>query len=169
MPKPLNVSLETAALEKLKIQLAEHIRDDPDFVLSLAEGETSLLEALDQLLVADAVDVGMRDGIDAAIDLMRLRRERFTKRIEARRKMIAQAVEAIGQTKLPRPSATLVMAKQSAKVQVTDETEVPVEYFRKETKLVIDKDKLDAAIKAGATVPGATLNNAPPQLRIIRK
>jgi hypothetical protein len=155
------------ALEALKAALALEIENDPDFLLDLAEGETSLLEILDAMLEADAMDEGLIDGAAVAAAKMADRKERFTKRRAARRVIIEQALVILERNKLERPCATVSMANRAPQVIVTDESALPSQFFKSVPTL--DKKALKAALDAGEAVPGATLSNGSASLTIRRR
>lgn len=163
----LDPTREMQALEALKSALASEIANDPDFLLDLAEGETSLLEILDAMLEADAMDEGLIEGAAAAAASIAERKERFAKRRAARRVIIEQALVILERNKLERPCATISMANRAPQVIVTDESALPSKFFKSEPKL--DKKALKEALDAGEQVPGATLSNGSQSLTIRRR
>lgn len=152
----------TALRESLGALLSE---DDPALLIDTVEGETSLLEAIDRLLLTIAESDGLAKGADAAAEEIRRRAERFTKRAESARAMIEQALMIAEIDKLERPGATLSLIRRAAKVELTEESEIPSEFWKVgEPKL--DKKALAAALKEGRAIPGAALSNQAPSLTI---
>jgi len=144
--RPLDPVREMQALDALKLALADEIRDDPDFLLDLAEGETSLFEVIDALVSADALDAGLIEGVELAQRNLGYRKERFETRTARRRALLEQAMMMLEVKKLERPAATLSLANRKPKVEVTDESAIPSEFFKSEPKL--DKKALNAAVEA---------------------
>lgn len=120
---------EMDALAALKESLADLLADDPDMILDLAEGETSLFEVVDALLAADALDEGLIDGAENAKRAIGYRVERFKQRQETRRGLLERALLMLEQKKLERPSATISITNRKPKVEVEDESKVPSAYF----------------------------------------
>jgi hypothetical protein len=67
-------------------------------------------------------------------------------------------------SKVPLPEATLSLRPGPPKVVIGAENEIPAEYFRHEIKPNISAIK--DALKAGKTVPGASLSNGAPSLTV---
>lgn len=139
----LDPEREMQALEALKLSLADELRDDPEFLLDLAEGETSLFEVIDAMLTADALDAGLIDGAGKAMRDIEARMERFEKRSDRRRALLEQALMLLEVKKLERPAATISLQNRKPKIEVIDESAIPSEYFT--TKVVLDKKALNAA------------------------
>jgi hypothetical protein len=157
---------EAQAVAALKESLRQLGADDDDaLLLDSIEGETSLFEAIDKLLLKITEDVAMAKGADAAALAMTARAERFEKRAEASRALIEQALFIAELPKLERPAATLSLVNRPAKVEVAEEADIPAEFWKVgDPKL--DKKALLAALKEGRAVPGACLSNAAPSLTI---
>lgn len=152
----------TALRESLGALLSE---DDPALLIDTIEGETSLLEAIDRLLLTIAESEGLAKGADAAAEEIHRRSERFIKRAESARAMIEQALMIAEIDKLERPGATLSLVRRAAKVELTEESEIPSEFW-KVGDPTLDKKALAAALKEGRAVPGAALSNQAPSLTI---
>lgn len=157
---------EAKAVTALRGTLADHgLADDPEWLLDAIEGETSLLEAIDRLLVKIAESDGLAKGAKLAADEILARADRFTKRAETARAMIEQALMIADLEKVERPSATLSLVRRAAKLELTEESEIPSEFWKAgDPKL--DRKALAAALKEGRAVPGAVLSNQAPSLTI---
>lgn len=158
---------EMQALAALKEALAAECANDPEFVLSLAEGETDLIETIDALLAADALDDEMIDGADRAIKAIGYRKERFEGRKEVRRGLLERALLMLDQKKLERPAATLSLANRAPKAEIADESQIPARFFK--SKPTLDRKAVKDALDAGEDVPGARLSNGTVSLTIRRK
>lgn len=157
---------EAQAVAALKESLRQVGADDDDaLLLDSIEGETSLFEALDKLLLKITEDVAMAKGALDAAAALDARAERFGKRAEAHRALIEQALFIAELPKLERPTATLSLVNRPPKVEIAEEADIPAEFWKVgDPKL--DKKSLLAALKEGRAVPGACLSNAAPSLTI---
>lgn len=160
---PIKEALAVNALKESLRQLGEE--GDETLLLDSIEGETSLLEAIDKLLLAISSDQGLEAGALAAAEKLRTRADRFAKRAEAARALIEQALLVADLPKIERPAATLSLVARAPKVEVTEEAEIPAEFW-KTGDPTLDKKSLLAALKEGRAVPGACLSNGPPSLTI---
>lgn len=162
---PIKEAKAAAALRESLQQLGEGA--DDELLLDTIEGETSLLEAIDRLLASIALDEGLAKGASAAAAEMTTRAERFEKRAESKRALIEQALFVAELEKLERPSGTLSLVRRAPKVEIAEEAEIPVEFWKAgEPKL--DRKGLLAALKEGRAIPGACLSNSAPSLTIRR-
>lgn len=138
---------EAMALEALLADFKDMIADDPDLALDLAEGQTNALEIIDALVLADGLDTEMAAAAKAAAKIVSDRGKRFETRIERRRAIIERFMLIMEQKKLERPAATISLATRKPKVEVTDESAVPSEYFVTPAP-TLDKKKLNDAVAA---------------------
>jgi hypothetical protein len=156
---------EAQAASALRESLRQLGADDDGLVLDSIEGETSLLEAIDKLLLKIAEDAGLAKGATEAAATLAARAQRFEKRAEATRAVIEQALMIAELDKLERPTATLSLVRRPAKVEVTEEADIPAEFWKAgDPKL--DRKAVLAALKDGRAVPGACLSNSAPSLTI---
>lgn len=156
---------EAQAVAALRASLADALGADDELVIDTIEGETGLFEAIDMLLLEVAHSHGMEAGTLQAADALALRAARYHKRAEAARALIEQAMMIAELEKLERPAATLSLVRRAAKVEITEEAEIPAEFWKAgEPKL--DKKALGQALKDGQAVPGAALSNQAPSLTI---
>lgn len=160
---PIKEAKAVTALRESLRQMGEG--DDETLLLDTIEGQTSLFEIVDRLLVSIAEDAGLAAGADAAAEKLARRAERFEKRAETTRALIEQALMVAELPKLERPAATLSLVNRAPKVEITEEAEIPAEFW-KTGDPHLDKKALAAALKEGRAVPGACLSNAAPSLTI---
>jgi hypothetical protein len=153
----LDAALELHAFEIVKASLAAHheVLDDADLMLDLAEGQTSLLEALDCMLEADLNDEGLLEGLKRIKETVIGRIHRLEERRKSRRVILEQALLALERRSLERPVATMSLADRAPSVEVEDESAIPAKFF--DLKPVLDKRLVKAALEAGEDVPGARL------------
>lgn len=160
---PLKEAQAAAALIASLRQMGEG--DDEALLVDTIEGETSLLEILDELLTQIATDQGLADGARKAAADVITRAERFEKRAEAARALIEQALMVAEVEKLERPAATLSLVRRAPKVEIAEESEIPAEFWKVGDPKLDRKALLDA-LKGGRDVPGACLSNSAPSLTI---
>jgi hypothetical protein len=160
---PIKEAQAVASLRETHVQL--HGDEDEALLLDSIEGETSLLEAIDRLLLAIAETSGLAKGAHDAAGALAARAERLEKRAEAARGLIEQALMIAELDKLERPAATLSLVRRPPKLEVAEEADIPTEFWKAgDPKL--DRKALLAALKDGRIVPGACLSNAAPSLTI---
>jgi hypothetical protein len=150
---------EAQAVRDLLASLKDIIGDDEDFAADIIEGETNFLEIVNALVAQDGEDHASVEAIQLYIDKLSKRALNINARIERRRAALLTALQTAGITKPLRcPLATVGLRAVPPKVVPTDEKLIPDEYWRKPPP-VLDKRGLLAALKGGATIPGACLSN----------
>ena len=153
-----NLQRETEAARLLIENYKAVIADDEDARLDLIEGETSLLEAIDAMLARMTELMGYEDGIDAAIDDLKSRKARFATQQDRIRGLLQHAMMVADLRKVERPIGTVSLRAVAPQLVVTEEADIPVEYWTPaEPKL--NKRRLLAALKDGDQVPGCELSN----------
>lgn len=160
------LAIEREAARALLLSIKEIVEDDEQARADAVEGETSLMEAIDKALERKTLVEAHIEGLKAAQQRLKDRKERFENQVERIRGVIAGAMEAIDVKRLERPTATLTLALPSPQVQITAESELPSAYLVEKVTVSPDKRKLLADLKAGATIPGAELKNGAPALQI---
>lgn len=145
---------------------------DEDIVASAIEGETNLVEAVAAALElmddAEAHVIGLKAKEAAFAD----RRAMFEHRIERLRASIERALMTVELAKpLVLDTATISLSKRARALVVTSEAEIPSAFFKQPPPPApkLDKKALVEALKAGAEVPGAELDNGGFSLTVRRK
>lgn len=160
---PIKEAQAAAAVQASLRQLGE--AGDEALTIDCIESETSLLEAIDRLLLTIAESTGLAKGAQAAAEALSARAARLERRAEAARGVIEQALMIAELEKLERPTATLSLTRRAAKLEVLEESDIPAEFWKAgDPKL--DNKALLAALKEGRAVPGACLSNSAPSLTI---
>jgi hypothetical protein len=154
------------ARRDLTALLAAHPELEEDEVLrmDMAEGQTNAMEMLDELIRVERDARSLQDAIADEMDRMNKRLQRFVDRQRLVRKYMMQLMDAAGLKKVERPAATISIAAGRPKVVITNESLIYEDFIR--IKREPDKDKIAKALKGGEIIPGTTLSNAEPQLRI---
>lgn len=141
---------------EIKRMLNEH--DDPALILDMIEGETDLAEMCCAVYEETVEDETLAAGLKATIAEFQTRLGRIEKSIETRRGIILMAMDKAGLGSVKSPLATLSVRDVPPKPLVTDEAQIPAGYW-KQSAPVLDKAALNADLKAGTTIPGATMSN----------
>lgn len=159
------IEREAQAAKSLRASLQQLGENDESLMLDMAEGETSLFECIDALLVRGLNDKGLIVGIDAVISDLQERKARIGKRIEFDRALIEQAMATAEISKVERPLATLSLTTRAPSVRIEQESDIPSEFWTASAPK-LDRKALSDALKSGRPVPGATLSNAAPSLTV---
>lgn len=144
------------------------LAEDPD---------AHLLDGVDLVDEVGAVEFAMRQIVretQDAQDIAAAARHRATeaaeraRRFEARalryKGLLLAAMDAMGWRKKEWPEATVSLRAGQPNVIITDETQLPEIFIR--IRLEPDKESLRAALKDGASIPGAALTNNLPSVQI---
>ncbi|MDW9445631.1 hypothetical protein GOA75_11055 [Sinorhizobium meliloti] len=163
---------QTEAAKALLVDLRNQgADDDAELVADTIEGETNLMEAIEEAIAElDECDV-LVTGLKAKEAEFEARRKATEKRAERIRALIEQAMLATDQTSLKLPTATLSLTKRAPGLIVNSEADIPSRFFVEQERPApkLDKKALAAAIKAGEQVPGANLDNGSISLSVRRK
>lgn len=148
---------------KLRQQLGEDC--DPKLLLDTIEGETNLAEACVFVLEQTHEDEILIEGLDAKIKELQVRKGRMEKSVADRRTIILMAMDRAGLSTIRSPLGTLSVRPTQPKAAITDEAIIPAKFFKPQDPK-LDKAAVLDALKAGETVPGASLSNGGIQLSI---
>jgi len=148
--------------------------DDADLKANTLEGETDVFEMIDKALLDVAMTQAHEESIAEVIRNLQARKSRLKDRRETIRTALAVTMEAIEETKLRRPTATLSLpkARQGVEIDPDRENELPEKYLeiiRPDPIVKIrDRDILEA-LREGAAIPGCTLVDLPRTVTIRSK
>lgn len=176
--------VETEAAKALLQALrADGSSDDPSLLADLVEGETDLVEAIDEAISElDEVEILITGLKDKEGQFYR-RRKSLEERVLRLRALIEQAMAVTNIATLRRPAATLTLKNLPPQVIITSEADIPSEFFvpQPPPPPKLDLKALKAALMAhlGETgsqsgadcmpvIPGAVLNNGSQSLQIRR-
>lgn len=162
------LNIEAEAARALVANIRDVIgEDDADLMADMIEGETGLLEAVDKALARLQELDTFATAIGAQIDDLRARKARFETQSDLIRACLASAMGMVDIKKLERPAGTVSLRATAPSAVITNEAEIPTEYWvRQDPKL--DKRALLAALKDGP-VAGASLSNGGQSVSIRRK
>jgi len=163
-----HVSREAQAAKMLLDSVHQHFCDDADAAFTVVEGETSLFDVIDEILVRLTEIDAHCDGIDVAVAKLAARKSRLGSQAERLKSSLLLALDTIETKKLERPAATISIAKVPDKVLITSEENLPSSFLVEKTEVKPDKKVLLAALKTGAIIPGAEISNGGVTLKILR-
>lgn len=137
--------------------------DDDQLIHDMIEGETGFLEAC-EMAIGEIRECEITiDGCQAEIDRLKARLDRAKKRKENVRAAIEQAMIVTDQKTITLPTKTLTIAYRKGVAVITNEAEIPAEFWIEQPPK-LDKKKLNDAIADG--VPGAHQANGTVSLTI---
>ncbi len=138
---------------------------DPKLLLDTIEGETNLAEACVFVLEQTNEDEILIEGLKAKIDELQIRKGRMEKSVESRRGVILMAMDKAGLQTIKSPLGTMSARPTPPKLTVQDEAVIPSKFW-KPSDPKLDRAALAEALKAGETIPGASLSNGGVSLSI---
>ncbi len=149
---------QTEAAKALRANLKDIIGDDESLAADLVEGETDIHEAIQAAIALVTQDELHAKAISDHIQALETRKHRLTERAKVTRTAIAAAMDQAGKKKLETPLGTVSVRAVPPSVQITEEAEIPTEFW-KQPEPSLDKKALLSALKDKKTIPGATLSN----------
>jgi len=155
MTKKYDVDMLKRTIELLLERYPE-LKEDEDLKADMLEGSTDFRETMERLLRKTQDSIYLAKACQDAERDIHDRRKRFEKRIEFGRELMKRLMEAADIRKLEFPTATLSLMNTAPQVVITNEDELPEEFFR------IKKEPNKTAIKEAlekTDVRGATLSN----------
>jgi hypothetical protein len=159
------LTLETEAASRLKERLREQFGDDTELLRDVIEGNFSFENLINACTEELAAIDGIITGISGAMVTLSNRKDRYERQMDTIRTAIEEAMTVSEQRKVVTPVATLSIRKGSASVRVTDEAEIPDQFWIEQDPR-LNKRKLKDALEDGENIPGAELSNGPDSLAV---
>lgn len=160
----IDVVMATQAASSLVAALAS---DDETLRHDMVEGETSLFEAIEAALSeideCDVIAAGCKEK-EAQFSERRRGREARAERL---RGLIEQAMLVADLPSIKLTGATITVKSTPPKPIYEDESAIPSEFWR-QADPVLDRKKINDAIRDGKTIPGVTMTNGSTSLQIRR-
>lgn len=150
-------SREIVNAQKIKAVIGDEA-NDPQLLLDMVEGETSLLECLTVLVEEIQEDEILLAGITEIATSLQVRKGRVEKTIETKRNIALMAMEKVGLPSVRLAAATLTVSPTPAKAVITDESLIPSKFWEAQDPK-LNKTDLSSALRAGERIPGAELGN----------
>ena len=163
----LKLEEEKRAAEILRETLTKLPGMDEETVRDTIEGETDLHGAIQGALDLLTATEVMTEGLEAKIKELNGRLKRYDDRKDFLRAAIEQAMVIGNLKKLELPEATLSLGNRAPGLVITDESLVPVSFW-KQPDPVLDKAAIKAALKDKQEIPGVELGNGTISLTIRR-
>ena len=116
--------------------------EDAQTIQDTFDGATTLDAEVRDVLVRMREDTIIVTGCKAEIENLKARKERCEKRIENLRGFVEQAMAIAEWPKLELDIATVYAGKEAARVVVTEESEIPSQFFKRQDP-VLDKAGLN--------------------------
>jgi hypothetical protein len=146
------------------LSLHPELYEDNVLRQDMIEAETGALDLIDKLIEAEREALALEESITRILEQLSDRKTRFSQRRIALRKYIMQIMEAANLKKVERPAATVSIVAGKQKVVITAEDALPEDCMR--IKREPDKTRIASHLHRGDYIPGATLSNPEPVLRI---
>ncbi len=150
---------ELAHHQYLRQQLSAQFPDaDEETLLDTLEGMTDLNEMVASVVRSRLDDLALHAALRARMSDMQERAGRLEQRADKKKDVVASVMERAGVKKLTEPDFTLSLRSTNPPLVVTDEGEIPEDFWKPQTPK-LDRQGLINALKTGREVPGATLGN----------
>ena len=157
------------AVASLLEQLHEHeMNDDEALVSDMIEAQTDLMEIVSWILRHNDDDIALIDGITARQKEMITRKGRLRDRVDARREVIRKALETAGIDKLELPECTVALTRRAPQLVISDIDALPPGYLILQPPKP-DRAALTQALRTGATIEGAHLDNGSQSISVRKK
>lgn len=150
----LNIPLIQTVAGVLRDMLGEDY-DEATFFDSL-DGETDFMDIVGRLVRERVEADAFETAAKAAAETYTLRARRMAERRNAVNKALGALLDAINESKVTHPLATVSRTKARVSALITDEADVPTQLCK--IVRAPDKTAILAALEAGEAVPGAELH-----------
>jgi hypothetical protein len=161
----MNPEIIKRQIEQLKLQFMDVENPDAEDWLLALDSETDLHEFLAVLVKQIENAKILATGLHEHIAELKLREDRYERRIDTLRQSIAALMDRANLSKVEMPVATLSVRRgQPQLIGDADPVLLPDELVR--IKRELNRTAIKEALKAGREVSGFVLGNAPPQLTI---
>ena len=166
-PVARNLERERESASSLVAELRQGGHEDETLFADMVEGETGLYEAIEAAISEiDDCDVTIA-GVDAKVAQLTERKRRAEARQERLRGLIEQAMLIADLRSIKLPTATLSVRDVAPKPMIHDESLIPAAFWGQPDP-VLDRKKINEAVKSGDTVPGVSQTNGSTSLTIRR-
>ena len=143
--------------------IAEFPLIDEETLADTLEGLTELNEVLSAIIRSALEDEALAGGLSTLMADLKHRLHRLEERAQRKRQLALQAMDEASLQKLVAPDFTASLKRGAATLAVVSEHDIPAAYWKPQPPK-LDRLGLLAALKAGASIDGASLS--PPQLQL---
>ena len=141
--------------EKVKTEFPDV---DEETLADTLEGLTTLHDMLAVIIRSQQEDRVFVQALRSRIAEMQERCQRVETRAEKKREIVASVMERAEVVKLTEPDFTASLRQAPRKLVVTDETEIPTDYWRLQSPK-LDRQLLIDDLKHDKVIPGVQLDN----------
>lgn len=138
--------------------------DEQTFIDTL-EGETDVMEAIGHLIERRVEANAQAAAMKEVAKVYTARAQRFEAQANACTKGLGKLLDATGEHKVQHPLGTVSRTKPRAKVEITDEHDVPMQLC----KHTPDSAAIKKQLEAGEDVPGARIIYGDPGISVRQK
>lgn len=151
----MNMHTNLADIRRVADVIREMLGDDFDdqTFLDTLDGETDAMDFAGFLITSRVEAASLEAAAKDVAATFTARARRMKAKQDACAKGLGELLDAMGQSKLAHPLATVSRTKPRVSLSITDDKEVPTQLC----KLTPDNAAIKAALEAGEAVPGATL------------
>lgn len=161
-----NISYETTRYQRLKAQLlATHADVDEETLADTLEGLSDLPEIVATTLRSALEDEAHSEAIASRLSDLKARRERLVMRAKTKRCLCASALAEAGLKKVLAPDLTISLRSPQPRLVIEDQQLLPAAFWD-QPEPVVCRRELSAALKSGASVPGAHLVDGEPSVSV---
>ncbi len=141
---------------------------DDETLHDTLEGITDLKQMLAEVVRSALDDEALAGGLSTRLSDMKARLERLEERAKRKRQLVLRAMTEAELAKITEADFTVSVRTGAPTLDVVAEGDIPAAYWKPQPPK-LDKQGIIAALKTGATVEGATLLPAQPQLNVRTK
>lgn len=139
---------------------------EDETLLGTLEGESNIDNMIASVVRSLDEDEDFAEWLGERIAKLDLRRQRLKMRAQKKRQLVAQVMADIGIKTIRADDLTVTQGYTHPSVVVVAEQDIPNEYFRTKTITEINKAAIKDGLKAGDSIPGATLSNPQPMITV---
>lgn len=144
---------------QILIEQVKAISEEGDTLLAdTVEGETNILELIAKVDYSIVEDDAIVVGLGEAIKMLQARKTRIEGRADMKRAVLANALDMIGKKSHETPTGKISLSPKPLIAVVIDESLIPSRFWTAQAPK-LDKTALNAAVKAGEAIDGATKSN----------
>ena len=148
-----------AAHERWRELLQERFPEiDDEALRDTLEGVSDLPEIVATIVRSHLDDLSIATALRSRLADMQERLSRIADRADKKRALVASVMERADLRKITDPEFTASLRPTSPPLIVTAESDIPTTYWKPQAPK-LDRAALLAVLKAGQSVPGATLGN----------
>lgn len=166
---PINRASLVESVRRERLRLIEaypELAFDKDALEDTLEGITDVGTVVERFMLIKEQAEADAEAMLNRIGKMRVRMEKLDEKAKKARSAAQAVMEDCGVRSVTAPSGTYFLSPSPPSVVITDEKAIPGRFFRVQETLTLNKNLIRDTIKAGETVPGCALSNAPMTIKV---